>query len=81
MWDHNYAPHEGPSRAQGSTTPLPEYDIVNVPDKDQTPHVTVDPEYYAVNVPDKADQSEYEIMNVADKDNVTEDTEYETVGM
>ena len=40
------APGEGPPQGQGSANPPPEYEVVNVPHKDQT---ILDPEYEAVN--------------------------------
>ena len=42
-------PGEGPPPGQGSVNPQPEYEIMNVPDKDQTPQVAVDSEYERVN--------------------------------
>lgn len=42
------APGEGPPQGQGSVNTAPDYEVVNVPDKDQTPQVTVGPEYEAV---------------------------------
>ena len=43
------APGEGPPQGQGSANPPPEYEVVIVPGKDQTPRVPVDAEYETVN--------------------------------
>lgn len=42
------APGEGPLQGQGSAISAPEYDVVNVPDKEKTPQFTVGPEYEVV---------------------------------
>ena len=42
-------PGDGPPQGQGSANLPPEYEVVNVPDKDQTPKVPVDSEYETVN--------------------------------
>ena len=39
----------GPPQGPGSPNPPPEYEVVIVPGKDQTPQVPVDPEYETVN--------------------------------
>ena len=42
------APGERPPQGQGSANSPPEYEVVNAPDKEQTPQVTVGPEYETV---------------------------------